>query len=68
MRKGECYRKDGRYSYSYVDPFGQRRTIYSINLAKLREREEQLIRDQMDGLDVYMAGNATLNMVFDRYI
>jgi len=68
LRKGECYRKDGRYSYSYVDPFGQRRTIYSINLVKLREREEQLIRDQMDGLDVYVAGNATLNMVFDRYI
>ena len=68
LRKGECYRKDGRYSYGYTDPFGQRRFIYSKNLVTLRQREDQLIRDQMDGLNVYVAGNATVNMVFERYI
>lgn len=31
-----------------------------IILAKLREREEQLVRDQLDGLDVYVAGSADL--------
>ena len=35
---------------------------------KLREKEEKLIRDQMDGLNVYVAGTATINMVFDRYL
>lgn len=35
---------------------------------KLREREAQLIRDQLDGLDVYVAGNADLNYLFDRYL
>ena len=69
LRKGEHYRKsDGRYSYSYNDVFGNRKFIYSNNLAKLREREEQLVRDQLDGLDVYVAGSADLNFVFDRYI
>lgn len=68
LRKGECYRKDGRYSYGYTDPFGQRRFIYSTNLVTLRQREDQLIKDQMDGLNVYVAGSATVNMVFDRYI
>lgn len=68
LRKGECQRKDGRYIYTYTDPLGNRRCIYSKNLMKLRAREEQLIRDQMDGLDVYVAGSATLNMVFDRYL
>ena len=30
LRTGECQRKsDGRYVYSYVDPFGKRRSIYS---------------------------------------
>ncbi len=39
LRKGEHYRKrDGRYSYSYNDVFGNRKFIYSNNLAKLRER------------------------------
>lgn len=69
LKKGEHYRKsDGRYSYSYRDSDGNRKFIYSNNLAKLREREEQLIRDQMDGLNVYVAGHATVNFVFDRYL
>lgn len=69
LKKGEHYRKsDGRYSYGYADPLGKRRFIYATTLAKLREREEQLVRDQMDGLDVYAAGNADLNYVFDRYL
>ena len=68
LRKGECQRSDGRYVYTYTDPFGKRRYIYSKNLLKLREKEEKLIRDQMDGLNVYVAGTATINMVFDRYL
>ena len=43
LRKGESYRKSEgrtRYSYSYTDPFGKRKYIYSNNLATLREREE----------------------------
>lgn len=27
-----------------------------------------MLKDQLDGLDVYAAGNANLNFVFDRYI
>lgn len=27
-----------------------------------------MVRDQMDGLDVYVAGNADVNFLFDRYI
>jgi len=68
LRKGETLRKDGRYAYSYRDPNGNRRYIYARNLVDLRQKEEQLIRDQMDGLDVYVAGKATVNMVFDRYM
>ena len=69
LRTGECQRKsDGRYVYSYVDPFGKRRSIYSKDLMKLREREKQLMKDQLDGLDIYSAGNADLNFVFERYM
>ena len=39
-----------------------------IDDAKLREKEDNLKKDQLDGLDVYIAGRATLNDVFDRYI
>lgn len=31
-------------------------------------KEDELKKDQLDGLDVYVAGQATLNFVFDRYL
>ncbi len=69
LRKGETYRKsDNTYMYKYTDPMGRKKYIYSNNLMTLREREKKLIKDQLDGLDVYVAGNATINFVFDRYI
>lgn len=69
LRKGEFQRKgDGKYVYGYVDLNGVRRYIYSRDLKELREREAKLVKDQLDGLDVYMAGSADLNFVFDRYI
>lgn len=69
LRKGETYREsDNRYSYSYKDIYGKRKFIYAKDLKKLREREAILIKDQLDGLDIYVAGKAKLNFVFDRYI
>ena len=69
LRKGETQRScDGKYVYTYTDPEGKRRSIYSKDIMELREREEKLIKDQLDGLDTYVAGSATVNFVFDRYI
>lgn len=69
LRKGEHYRKtDGRYSYIYTDPLGKQRMIYAKSLVTLRQKEEELVRDQMDGLNVYVAGKADVNFLFDRYI
>lgn len=34
----------------------------------LREKEQELIKAQMDGLDYYVGGHATINMTFDRYM
>ena len=69
LRKGETQRKhDGKYVYTYTDPEGRRKSIYSKDIKTLREREDQLIKDQLDGLDTYVAGSATINFVFDRYI
>ena len=70
LRKGETQRKyDLMYIYSYTDPFThKRRYCYSKDLMELREKEKNLLKDQLDGLDVYAAGNSDLNYVFDRYI
>ncbi len=69
LKKGELQRKDDRrYVYSYTDPLGRRKYIYANDLAELRMKEQKLQRDQLDGLDIYAAGRATVNDTFDRYI
>lgn len=69
LRKGESYNEaKKKYLYTYNDSSGKRRSVYSNDLAELREKEEQLKRDQLDGIDTYVAGNADLNFLFDRYI
>ena len=69
LRKGEIQRaSDKRYMYTYTDPLGRRKYIYANDLAELREKEKKLIKDQMDGLDLYVAGKATVNDTFDRYL
>ena len=69
LRKGEVQRaSDKRYMYTYTDPLGRRKFIYANDLTQLREKEEKLLKDQLDGLDIYVAGKATLNETLDRYI
>ena len=69
LKKGEVQRaSDKRYMYTYTDPMGRRRFIYANDLTELREKEKKLIKDQMDGLDLYVAGKATVNDTFDRYL
>ena len=69
LRKGETQRKcDGKYVYTYTNPEGKRVSIYSMDLVLLRERDKAIIKDQLDGIDAYAAGTATINFVFDRYI
>lgn len=69
LRKDESQRKsDGRYVYTYTDPLGRRKFIYSMDLMELREKEKKLMKDQLDGLDLYAAGKATVNDTFDRYM
>ena len=65
LRKGEVQRtSDKRYMYTYTDPLGRRKFIYANDLTQLREKEEKLLKDQLDGLDIYVAGKATLNETF----
>lgn len=68
LRRGECYRGEGRYSFNYTDKEGQRHFIYSKDLASLRKREMQILRDLEDGLDPHKAERITVNDVYDAYI
>lgn len=69
LRKGEGQRADTkRYYYSYTSRDGKRHVIYANTLMDLRQREQELLRNQLDGMDYYLSTQITLNQVFDRYI
>ena len=69
LRKGEVYQKSRNlYVYTFTDPMGNRQYLYSKDLMELREKEKKLLKDQLDGLDIYSAGKSDINYVFDRYI
>ena len=69
LRKGEGQRtEDLLYFYTYTDPLGRRKRIYAPTLMELRQKEEDLMRDQMDGIDVYTAGEADVNFIYERYM
>lgn len=68
LKNGECYRQDGRYSYSYTNPRGERKTIYSKDLQTLRKKEKKLIYDLEDGIDPFAANTIVVNQLWDKYI
>ena len=64
LQKGESQRKDGRYTYKYVDALGKTRYVYAWKLLptdrtpkgkrddlSLREKERIIQRDLYDGID-----------------
>ena len=69
LRKGESQRKDGRYSYCYMDPTGVRRTIYATDLKELREKEKSINRELEEGIRVNPESkNMTVEQLFRIYI
>ena len=69
LHKGEYQRsEDGMYTYAYKDVIGKRRVIYAATLKELREKEAEITHDNYDGINSYVAGTATINYMFDRYI
>ncbi len=64
LRKGETERKDGRYIYRYTEMGGG--CIYAHSLTELREKEQELQKDLLDGLFVGKAKSTTLNALFDE--
>ena len=69
LRAGESYNsKRELYVFTYTDYLGKRHYKYSKDLVSLRKKEEQIKKDQLDGIDSYLAGNVDLNYLFDRYM
>lgn len=66
LRKGESQRKDGNYSYRWTDEFGKRHEVYAKSLLLLREKENEILHNQLDGIQT-LGNQYTLNKYFDRW-
>lgn len=49
LNKGESQRKDGTYEYKFVDKDRRRKSVYAPTLKKLREKEKEVVKNQLNG-------------------
>ena len=68
LRKGETVRGNGTYQYAYTDYYGKRQYVYANDLVTLRQKEEEILRDRLDGIDSQAARNQSLNDIYDKYM
>ena len=68
LKTGEYQRKDGMYLYKYKDTTGKQRIIYSVSLAELRIKKEQVEQDLRDGIKTIKENKLTVNDMFDKYL
>ena len=66
LRTGEQQRKDGTYSYSWMDKNKKRRYVYARNLDDLRAKEEQIAKDIGDGIKAE-ARYTTVNELYELW-
>lgn len=67
LKKGEVYLKDrDMYCYNYTNVLGERKYVYAPDLPILREKEKKLQKDQLDGVDIYLAANNKKSLVITR--
>lgn len=81
LYENEMQRKNGLYTFSYTDIYGNRKQVTSWKLVptdklpkgkrsseSLREIEERIIEDKRNSVDSSAKNKYTLNDIFDRYI
>lgn len=66
LRTGETEREDGYYIYRWTARNGKRHSVTAKTLEELREKEENIIRDKVDGIRAECK-NATVNDVYDLW-
>ena len=64
LRVGESQRSDGHYVYRYTDN-GIRKAIYGRDLIELRDREKEIIKNDIYNVDYSLI---TLNKLYEEYM
>ena len=66
LKEGEYQRSSGTYEFKWRDKRGKRHSISAQTLEELREKEEDVLRDIMDGVRVNK-NNLTINDLYNSW-
>lgn len=66
LKTGESQRSNGTYSYRYEDFNGKRRVVYAKILDELRQKEAEIQRNLLDGIDD-AGGEITVTELLEKY-
>lgn len=66
LKTGETQRADGYYVYRWTDRTGARHSVTDKTLEGLRRKEEDILRNKMDGIKVGVQ-NVTLNDIYELW-
>ena len=66
LKEGEVQRKDGYYQYRWTDRWGKRHSLTAKTLSLLREKENEILLDKLDGIRAE-SRNYTLDDLFNMW-
>jgi integrase len=66
LKEGEYQRTNGTYEYKWTDKSGKRHSISCKTLEGLRKKENDVIKDTIDGIN--NAGDITINDLYRKWI
>ena len=67
LKEGEYQRTNGTFEYKWRDKRGKRHSVYAKTLEELREKENDVLRDVLDGIRADRS-NLTINDLFHLWV
>ena len=67
LKEGEYQRTNGTFEYKWRDKRGKRHSVYAKTLEELREKENDVLRDVLDGIRAEKS-NMTINDLFHLWV
>ena len=66
LKEGEYQRSNGSFEFRWRDKMGKRHSVYAKTLDELREKELDVLRDTLDGINVDVK-NLTINDLYNKW-
>ena len=66
LKEGEYQRSNGTFEFKWRDKAGKRHSVYAKTLVELREKELDVLRDTLDGINADVK-NLTINDLYNKW-